>query len=270
MRRHDAFRLTLLLLCPALNQPIIAERKAAACPNSFACDTLTVMSGYQIQVKICGITRVEDALVAAEAGADYLGFILWPHSKRGVDDETVRAIVERLRQEEHPPTLVGVFVNAPAQEAAARLEACALDLAQLSGDEPPAFTGDPQSPLYGRSYKAIQPQSLAEAEAEAEWYVPPEPHPGRPHLLLDAYHPTLHGGTGQTGDWQMAAQLAQSVSGLMLAGGLNPDNVAQAVRQVRPFAVDVASGVEAAPGIKDPDLVRAFIANARAAAAEES
>jgi phosphoribosylanthranilate isomerase len=143
-------------------------------------------------------------------------------------------------------------------------------LAQLSGDEPPAFTGDPQSPLYGRSYKAIQPQSLAEAEAEAEWYVPPEPLPGQPHLLLDAYHPTLRGGTGQTGDWQMAVQLAQNVSGLMLAGGLNPDNVAQAVRLVRPFGVDVASGVEAAPGVKDHDLLRAFISNARAAAAEES
>ena len=88
-------------------------------------------------------------------------------------------------------------------------------------------------------------------------------------MLIDTYHPTLRGGTGETGDWGMSAQLAQTIPGLMLAGGLNADNVAEAVRQVRPFAVDVASGVEASPGQKDPELVRAFIRNAKTAVSQE-
>lgn len=215
-----------------------------------------------MRVKICGITNREDALAAAAAGADYLGFIFWPPSKRAVGVETARAIVSRLRQQERPPLLVGVFVDEEAAAVAAVLDDCGLDLAQLSGDEPPALVGDPSSPLYGRSFKALQPASLPEAEAEAEWYAPPERTPEHPSLLLDAYHPSLPGGTGRQTDWVMAARLAEQVAGLMLAGGLTPDNVREAVRRVRPFAVDVASGVERAPGRKDHDKVRAFIAAA--------
>ncbi len=107
------------------------------------------------------------------------------------------------------------------------------------------------------------PGSLAEAEADAEWYVPPQSQPNYPSLLLDAYHPELPGGTGQRADWKLAAQLAQVVPRLMLAGGLNPQNVSRAIKQVRPFAVDVASGVEAEPGKKDHALVEAFISAAR-------
>ncbi|HSM56670.1 MAG TPA: phosphoribosylanthranilate isomerase [Candidatus Sulfomarinibacteraceae bacterium] len=216
-----------------------------------------------VKVKICGITRLEDALIATEAGADYLGFILWPHSKRAVSAQAARAITVALRQRGDCPTLVGVFVDRNADETARVLDECGLDLAQLSGQEPPSQVGDPQSPLYGRSYKALRPQTLAEAEAEAEWYAPTQPAPGQPGLLLDAYHPTLPGGTGRTTDWSMAAQLRESVPGLMLAGGLTPDNVVRAVAQVRPFAVDVASGVEAGPGIKDAEKVRRFIQRAK-------
>jgi phosphoribosylanthranilate isomerase len=217
------------------------------------------------KIKICGITNLDDAWAAMEAGADYLGFIFYPPSKRAITAKEAAEIISQLRDRPECPTLVGVFVNETAETIAQTLDRCRLDLAQLSGEEPPALIGDPHSPVFGRSFKALRPTSLAEAEADAEWFVPPNPAPDQPTLLLDTYHPTLRGGTGQTADWTIAAQLAQSVPGLMLAGGLNPDNVAETVRIVRPFAVDVASGVEAAPGRKNHEIVRAFITNVRLA-----
>lgn len=217
----------------------------------------------KVRVKICGITNLADATAATDAGADFLGFIFWPRSKRAVGTEQAREIARTLRRRERCPILVGVFVDETAEDAAAVLDSVGLDLAQLSGKEPPAMVGDPQSPLYGRSFKVLHPDSLAEAEADAEWYVPSENQPRHPSLLLDAYHPELPGGTGQRADWELAAHLAQVVPRLMLAGGLNPQNVSRAIRQVRPFAVDVASGVEAAPGKKDHALVEAFISAAR-------
>lgn len=227
-------------------------------------------------VKICGITNLEDAQVAAAAGADYLGFIFYPPSKRAITPEAAQGIAARLREGERCPILVGVFVDETAADAAAILDTCGLDLAQLSGDETPNMIGDPASPLYGRSYKALRPTTFAEADAEAEWYLPPpftnkqtnqptNQSSNSPSLLLDTYHPTLRGGTGETMDWSVAARLAETVDGLMLAGGLTPENVAAAVRQVRPFAVDVASGVEAVPGRKDHARIRAFIRAAKAA-----
>ncbi len=231
-----------------------------------------------MKVKICGITNLEDAETAVSAGADYLGFIFYPPSKRSVDIKTAKGIVKTLRGTPTCPVLVGVFVNESGERMAATLDEVGLDLAQLSGEEVPFLVGDERSPIYGRCYKALRPSSLAEAEADAEWYAVDgnqSPIPAlseaegsnlqSPSLLIDTYHPTLRGGTGETGDWAMSAQLAQSVPGLMLAGGLNAQNVAEAVQQVRPFAVDVASGVEASPGKKDPELVRAFIRNAKSA-----
>ena len=223
-----------------------------------------------MKVKICGITNLDDALVTLEAGADYLGFIFYPPSKRAIDVQNAQCIVSHLRAEPQfasadPPLLVGVFVDETAASMADILDLCQLDLAQLSGDEVPAFIGDADSPLFGRSFKALRPTSLDEARAEAEWYLPPQMLPGQPALLIDTYHPTLRGGSGQTGDWGLIAQLAQETPQLMLAGGLTADNVFSAVKQVQPFAVDVASGVEASPGRKDHALVRAFIANAKAA-----
>ncbi len=217
------------------------------------------------RVKICGITNLEDALVAAAAGADYLGFILWPGSKRAIQPAAAAAICQAMRQQRPRPLLVGVFVNASGAEMAAQMDECGMDLAQLHGEEVPALIGDPASPLYGRAYKGLCPTSLAEAEAEAEWYLPPARHPDHPALLIDTYHPHWRGGTGQTGDWQTAAHLAAQIPGLMLAGGLTPHNVAAAVRQVQPFAVDVAGGVEQATGIKDHNAVRAFITAAHSA-----
>lgn len=234
-----------------------------------------------MKVKICGITNLQDALLATEAGADFLGFILYPPSKRSVDIKTVVTIAAHLRQRDDCPALVGVFVNETAVYMANMLDQAGLDLAQLSGEEVPALIGDSASPIYGRCYKALRPSTLAEAEADAEWYVPPPQAgigdqgsagpqspvsgPRFPSLLIDTHHPTLRGGTGEVGDWALSARLAQAVPGLMLAGGLTAVNVAEAVCQVRPFAVDVASGVEAAPGKKDPEKVRAFIRHAKQA-----
>lgn len=212
------------------------------------------------KAKICGITNLEDAVAAAEAGADYLGFIFWPPSKRSVSVPVARDISLVLRQRVDCPLLVGVFVDETAEDVAAILQQCGLDLAQLSGDEPPAYVGDRSSPLYNRSFKALRPSSLAEAQAEIEWYLPPEVNGERPSLLLDAYHPQLPGGSGRRVDWNMAAKIADDVPHLMLAGGLTAGNVTQAIKRVRPFAVDVASGVESSPGRKDHALLKAFVA----------
>lgn len=216
-----------------------------------------------IKVKICGITNLEDALVSVEAGADYLGFIFYPPSKRSISVKEAQCVASHLRSLPNCPLLVGVFVDETAEHMANVLDLCQLDLAQLSGEEVPRLIGDEQSPIYGRSYKALRPTSLDEAKADAEWYMPPSLHPDQPTFLMETYHPTLRGGTGQTGDWAISAQLVEEVPRLMLAGGLKPSNVAEAVAQVRPFAVDVASGVEAGPGKKDHDLVKAFIRNAK-------
>lgn len=215
-----------------------------------------------VKVKICGITNWEDAQAAAEAGADYLGFIFYPPSKRTTNPAAAGEIVRRLRERPRCPTLVGVFVNETAEQMAAVLADCGLDLAQLSGEETPSLVNDPKSAVFGRAYKALKPQSVGEAEAEAEWFVAVGV---RPTLLLDAYHPKMKGGTGDLSDWEIGRHMVRLTDGLMLAGGLTPQNVAQAVREVCPFAVDVASGVEASPGKKDHTAVRAFIANAKGA-----
>lgn len=217
-----------------------------------------------MKVKICGITNLEDALTAVDAGADYLGFIFYPPSKRSTTPKAAQEIAAHLHTLPHCPLLVGVFVDETAAQMAHILDTCQLDLAQLSGNEVPSLVGDERSPIYGRAYKALRPTTLAEAEAEAEWYTPPLLHEGQPSLLMETYHPTLPGGTGKTGNWSISAELSQTVPRLMLAGGLTAVNIASAIQQVQPYAVDVASGVEAAPGKKDPALVRAFIANAKA------
>lgn len=218
-----------------------------------------------VKVKICGITNLPDAEAALQAGADYLGFIFYPPSKRAVTEPVAKEIARALRGRSHCPLLVGVFVNESAGEIDRLLSECDLDLAQLSGDEVPSLVADPASPLFGRAYKSIRPASITEAEAEAEWYAVPERPPYLPSLLIDTLHPQLRGGTGQTGDWRLSARIAAAWPGLMLAGGLTVHNVSAAVAQVRPFAVDVASGVEAAPGKKDHEQVRRFIASAKRA-----
>ncbi len=225
-----------------------------------------------VKVKICGLTRLEDTLFAWQNGADYLGFILYPPSPRAVNPEQAAMLVREIRRilsastEASPPLLVGVFVNRNAQETADMLDYCGLDLAQLSGDEQEDQIVDPASPLFGRAYKALRPRTPTAANEQVGRYTnfqTRSPH-SYPRILLDTPHGTLYGGTGETGDWRLAAGVAARTPGLMLAGGLTPDNVAEAVRAVRPFAVDVAGGVESRPGIKDQARVKAFIHNAKA------
>lgn len=210
-------------------------------------------------VKICGITNFEDAWVAVEAGTDLLGFILYPPSPRYVAPGVVAEIVGalRMRPAARGVRTVGVFVNAGPAEVGGVLHSSGLDLAQLSGGEPPHSL----ELLQRRAFKALRPGSWEEAEADAEWYAGLGPADG-PDLLLDTYRAQSFGGTGEVGDWRIAAALAPRYR-LLLAGGLTPDNVQAAIRQAHPWGVDVSSGVEAAPGRKDHQKVRTFIQHAK-------
>jgi len=223
------------------------------------------------KVKVCGLTNLEDALVAVEAGADLLGFIFFEPSPRYVRPEVVREIVSDIRNHarnkparsqfktQHlklkTPTFVGVFVNAAIETVARILDECQLDAAQLHGDESPEFVKQ----FHDRAYRALRPQSLEEAEALIKTYQPTsQPANQLPDFLIDAYHPTLYGGTGHVTDWTMAASLAGHYR-IMLAGSLTPDNVAEAIEAVKPWGVDVSSGVEREKGKKDHGKVREFI-----------
>jgi len=214
-------------------------------------------------VKICGVTSYEDAQQAARVGADMLGLNFYPPSPRCLRVEAAQAIVERLRAElgVRCPVLVGVFVDETAQAMRAIAQQVGLDFVQLSGDEGAAVLHD----LNGLAFKAVQPADAAQALALAQLYAPLGPSDERaPALLLDAYHPSLRGGTGAQASTEIALVLAQAVPRLLLAGGLKPDNVAERVRTIRPWGVDVASGVEGAvPGRKDPHKVREFVMRAK-------
>lgn len=214
-----------------------------------------------IRIKVCGLTNLEDARAAQDAGADLLGFIFYPPSPRAITPEKASEVLNCLGQ--RTALAVGVFVNESIDEIVRVMALCGLDAVQLHGEEPPAMLGlaGADSPLGGRAYKALRPRSLQEAEQAAQQYALPKSEK-LPAFLIDAYHPLLRGGSGETGDWQMAADLAQRYP-LMLAGGLTPQNAARAVEQVRPWGLDVASGVELSPGRKDHAAVHEFIRAAR-------
>ncbi len=225
-----------------------------------------------VKVKVCGLTNAADAGASMAAGADMLGFIFFPKSPRYVTPEQVRDILataEHARVLTHGRVLtVGVFVNDSPETVAQVLSFCGLDQAQLHGEEPPAALGldDGRSPVCGRAYKALRPRTLEEARGLVPQYaLPPRLRRGGrlPAFLIDAYHPHWPGGTGVTGDWSLAASLA-SQHPLLLAGGLTPANVTQAVRSVQPWGVDVSSGVEESPGQKDHDALRAFVTAVKA------
>ncbi len=210
------------------------------------------------RVKICGLTNLDDALAAVEAGADLVGFIFYEASPRAVKPEVVREIISRITYHVSRITFVGVFVNASLETVAQTLDYCQLDLAQLHGDEPPECVHHFQ----GHAFKALRPQSLQEAENLIQKYqssiLTPYSLLPTPYFLLDAYHPNLYGGAGQVTDWAMAAAIARQYP-ILLAGGLTPNNVAEAVRVVKPWGVDVSSGVEASKGRKDHEKVRRFV-----------
>jgi phosphoribosylanthranilate isomerase len=203
------------------------------------------------RVKICGITRAEDAEHAASLGAWALGFNLWPGSKRVADPAVVAGIARALRRRVE---LVGVFVNPTLDEVVRATEAIGFTHVQLHGDEGPSFCTAVAERTGARVIKALGVRSGADVRAAERYHT--DLH------LLDAAAGAAYGGTGRTWDWELVAQRRSDVP-LILAGGLNPDNVAEAIAAVRPWAVDVASGVESEPGIKDPEKVEAFIAATR-------
>jgi phosphoribosylanthranilate isomerase len=196
-------------------------------------------------VKICGVTRAEDARLAAELGASAIGFVFWPHSPRYIEPIAARAIVAQL-----PPfvTPVGVFVNQPVDLVLATARLARLGAVQLHGDEPPGDYAD----LPVRVIKAMAVRDTGDRDAARTV-------PSSAMLLLDAYDPIRRGGTGRAVDWALAGSIARHRP-VILSGGLHAGNVAAAIDAVHPYGVDVASGVEAAPGRKDPDKLRALFA----------
>lgn len=198
------------------------------------------------RVKICGLTNFADALGAAEAGADALGFVFAERSKRRADPEAVAAFAPDL-----PPlvTLVGVFQDQPLSVVREVMEKCRLHVAQLHGNEGPRFIAELGCP----TLKALSIATASDLEKLKNF-------PETKSFLLDSGS----GGTGATFDWTLAAQ-AKKFGRIVLAGGLTPENVAEAICRVRPWAVDTAGGVESSPGIKDMDKVTRFIHAAKTA-----
>ncbi len=202
------------------------------------------------RVKICGVTKAEDALACLEMGADALGFNFYPKSPRHLDLETARDLCAKL-----PPfgLRVGVFVDSEFEEIMEAVKTVRLDTVQLHGNEPPEIAEDLlESGL--RVWKAIRVENM-------ESLIPYEDYPCDA-LVLDAFDPKTPGGTGKPFDWRILSQW-KAPRPWILSGGLNPDNVTEALENLTPSGVDVASGVESAPGKKDPDMVRAFIQNAK-------
>jgi phosphoribosylanthranilate isomerase len=193
-------------------------------------------------VKICGLTRVQDAELAAALGARALGFVFWPESPRAVTAANARKLVERL-----PPNVkkVGVFVNEPIERVRDIVDEVGLDFAQLHGDESPEYCQQ----LGRKVIKAVGTQVNGDATFAA--------FDSSVLLLVDAHDPAARGGTGRTVDWD-AARAVAAERPTILAGGLNAANVRLAIRSVRPYGIDVSSGVESAPGIKDPAKLRSF------------
>ena len=199
------------------------------------------------RVKICGVTRVEDARMAWAEGADALGLNFYPRSPRYVTPETAAALA---RTRPALGALVGVFVNESPDVIRARVRDCGLTSVQLHGDEPPEACGGYGVPVI----KAMRVRGPEDVE-KARTYVGAG---DVATLLLDGAAPG-YGGGGVGFDWSLVARLADAGVPVLVAGGLNPDNVREAVRATRPYGVDVASGVEVSPGVKDADAVRAFV-----------
>lgn len=208
-------------------------------------------------VKICGITNIEDARVAVEAGANMLGFVFYPRSPRYVTPETAREILDTLGASRSAIRAVGVFVNEPLERIRAVMDTTSLDLAQLHGKESPELV----KALGTRAYKSIQANDLDRAQ-ELMFHYRRALNGNRPAFIADAPPAKLPGGNGVVADWSVARVIAQNFP-ILLAGGLTPENVPEAIETVQPYGVDVSSGVERAPGIKDHDKVREFIKRAK-------
>ena len=207
-----------------------------------------------VRVKICGLTNLADALAAVAAGADALGFVFVPGTPRFVRPEQAAALIREL-----PPLVakVGLFVNADIHTVATLIAQSGVDTIQLHGEEPPAFARQFRGAVKVlKAFRIRGAESLAELPAYAD---------AADAFLLDAFVPGVPGGTGARFDWTHAVAAGAAGRPVILAGGLTPANVAEAVRTVRPFAVDVSSGVESAPGRKDHAKLAEFIRAAKSA-----
>ena len=196
-------------------------------------------------VKICGITRAEDADLAAALGATALGFVFWPGSPRAISAEAAASIARRI---DGSVRKVGVFVDQPIEDVMRIIDTVGLDIAQLHGAETPEYC----QALVDRPLSVIKSIAVRDGERPfIDGYAPDV------LLLIDAHDTSLHGGTGRTVNWEVASVISAARPSL-LAGGLTPENVASAISVVQPFGVDVSSGVESAPGVKDPVKLRRF------------
>ncbi|MDM1280059.1 phosphoribosylanthranilate isomerase [Acinetobacter indicus] len=201
------------------------------------------------RAKICGITRVEDVHAVVNTGADAIGFVFYPPSPRSVSAEQASVLVQAIAPYVQ---VVGLFVNSSAREIQAILNTVALDILQFHGDESPEQCQSIAQQVGRRWYKAIQVKPGLDVVAEIQKYQ----QAGASAVLLDAWHPELKGGTGHSFDWSSFPQLDIP---LILAGGLNPDNIEDAIHTTAAFAVDVSGGVESAKGIKDQQLIERFM-----------
>ena len=203
----------------------------------------------QTLVKICGLTRDQDVEACIDLGANWLGFNCYTKSKRYISPDKIRQLHARI-----PPevTTVGVFVNESIEKVNRIMQDTGLQLVQLHGDESPKYT----QALNHKYIRAFRVSPQFQLETIMKFHLT--------HFLLDTYHPNLYGGTGDSFNWEIAKK-AKTFGHLILAGGLTPENVKKAMVIVRPFAVDVCSGVEAAPGVKDLKLVEAFISAVQSA-----
>jgi phosphoribosylanthranilate isomerase len=200
-----------------------------------------------IKIKICGITNAQDAEAAVRAGADALGFVFYPQSPRCIEPSVAKRIIAQL-----PPFVlpVGVFVNHDPDIIRDVFDECALALVQLHGDETPAFCESLGRPVI----RALRLRDHGSLLALAEY----KGRMGVRGFVIDAFSTEAYGGTGQTVDWSLARKVAQGAP-ILLAGGLTPSNVQEAIRQVQPYGVDVSSGVEECAGQKNHEKIRAFI-----------
>jgi phosphoribosylanthranilate isomerase len=206
-----------------------------------------------LKIKICGITRLEDAQVAVAAGADALGFVFFPGSPRCLSQQAARDIIRHL-----PPFIakVGVFVNPDEQTVLQAIAECDLDTLQFHGEEPPPFC---------RRFRGLKVIKAFRIQDKHSLQSLPPYKTYTDAWLLDSFVPGRAGGTATTFNWDLALQAKSLNHPILLAGGLTPENVAGAVQQVHPFGVDVSSGVESAPAKKDPDKLLQFIQAARRA-----
>jgi phosphoribosylanthranilate isomerase len=207
-----------------------------------------------VRVKLCGITRPEDAELAVSQGAWAIGLIFHEPSPRAVDPAVAEEIGAAMKRRTE---VAGVFVNRPLDEVVEIADRCSLTILQLHGDEGPVYCAEVAHRTGAKVMKAARVRDAESLQALKAFR-------GVDYHLVDAHHPDLFGGTGETFDWDLLRKRGSKVP-LVLSGGLNPDNVADAIRATHPFAVDTASGTEASPGVKDPAKVQAFFRAAQAA-----